>query len=189
MNNRIPVSIILLAVLLLGVFVFIGGPGLFTGSRETASESAPSAAATAQDSPSLSPAGASDIASPDMAVPLVRPETLEAESIESMKALIADLEASLEAAIEVREAAEAELDMSETDVAELEKFVDEIEARGDDPVDYADEGLEKFQPAFYRYQEAFAVFEQAELLEQGTRDALNDARRKLAALQQEADGE
>lgn len=89
---------------------------------------------------------------------------------------IAELEQSLQLAIERREQAELVLDESERDVERLEAFVAEIRARGEDPADYADEGLEQFQPAFMRYQRAFAVFEEAELVEQAAREALAEAR-------------
>lgn len=93
---------------------------------------------------------------------------------------IAELEQSLQLAIERREEAERVLDESERDVEKLEAFVAEIRARGEDPADYADEGLEQFQPAFMRYQNAFAVFEEAELVEQAAREALAEARAAAA---------
>ena len=89
---------------------------------------------------------------------------------------IAELEQALQLATERREQAEQVLDESERDVERLEAFVAEIRARGEDPADYADEGLEQFQPAFMRYQRAFAVFEEAELVEQAAQDALAEAR-------------
>ena len=89
---------------------------------------------------------------------------------------IADLQLALDAAIEMRQAAERKLLDSERDVEELEAYLDEIEARGEDPVDYADEGMEKFQPAFFAWQDAMQELEQAELIEAEARRALSERR-------------
>lgn len=89
---------------------------------------------------------------------------------------IAALEQALQIAVEWREQAEQQLDASERDVERLEAFVEEIRARGEDPADFADEGLEQFQPAFLRYEQAFAAFEEAERVEQLARARLAEAR-------------
>ncbi|MEN7341296.1 MAG: hypothetical protein AAAFM81_00080 [Pseudomonadota bacterium] len=89
-----------------------------------------------------------------------------------------DLESALAAAIEMREAAERKLEESERDVEALEAYLDEIEARGEDPVDYADEGIEKFQPAFFAWQDAMQEFEQAEIMEAEARRALAEWRER-----------
>lgn len=104
------------------------------------------------------------------------PASPDAGTVSGATYSIAELEQALQLATERREQAEQVLDESERDVEQLEAFVAEIRARGEDPADYADEGLEQFQPAFMRYQRAFAVFEEAELVEQAARDALAEAR-------------
>ena len=58
----------------------------------------------------------------------------------------------------------------------------EIEARGEDPADYADEGLERFQPAFYAYQDAFERLELAETMRASARAELDQAEDRLAQL-------
>ncbi|MEL6199514.1 MAG: hypothetical protein AAFR09_04820 [Pseudomonadota bacterium] len=131
---------------------------------------------------------------PSVAPPLERPASTQAEpsgeasepaelpaspdagTVSGATYSIAELEQALQLATERREQAEQVLDESERDVERLEAFVAEIRARGEDPADYADEGLEQFQPAFMRYQRAFAVFEEAELVEQAARDTLAEAR-------------
>ncbi|MEO0346069.1 MAG: hypothetical protein AAF229_07395 [Pseudomonadota bacterium] len=113
---------------------------------------------------------------PEAAAATREPQPREAPAADGPTYSIAELEQSLQLAIERREEAERVLDDSERDVEKLEAFVAEIRARGEDPADYADEGLEQFQPAFMRYQRAFAVFEEAELVEQAAREALAEAR-------------
>lgn len=128
--------------------------------------------------------GSTGDAAPASIVPgLVRPETLEAESIEAMRQRVKDLELALEATIDMRNEAVVALEASERDIEKLEAFVEEIEARGEDPADYAGEAMEQFQPAFFRFEDASAAFERAELLEQAAREELAKARAELAALE------
>ena len=131
---------------------------------------------------------AADAADAPVALPpaTTRPEDLEAESIEAMRQRVADLELALQTATDMRNEAEAALDASEREVEELEAYVEEMEASGKDPVDFADETMALFQPAFFRFEDASAAYERAELLEQAARDELAKARAELAAL--EADG-
>ena len=94
---------------------------------------------------------------------------------------VADAELALEMAVAQRKAAEVEIEKAEREVEELERWVAEIEARGDDPVDYADEGLEKLQPAFFAYQDASQRFELAEEMEVTATEELALAKAALSA--------
>lgn len=95
---------------------------------------------------------------------------------------VADAELAVRAAIAEREAAETEMEKAERDVEELERWIEGIEARGEDPVDFAEEGLAKLQPAFYAYQDAFDRFELAETMESSASDELAAAREELARI-------
>ena len=172
---------------LLILAVIVGVAIAFWPSRVEPPIEAPAgspAGSTAPTADTLDAPGTVPAPLPD--VELTAPEALEAESIEAMERRIADLQLALEAAINERKRAEADLQQSERDVSDLERFVEEIEERGEDPADYAEEGLEKFQPAFDRYQQSFNRLEQAEIMEETARDALDRARTKLEALKRDA---
>ena len=72
----------------------------------------------------------------------------------ALRQRIVELTFELEQLATQRSSAEAQLQQAERDVAALERFIEEIEERGEDPVDYADEGLAMYQPAFNAYQDA-----------------------------------
>ncbi len=95
---------------------------------------------------------------------------------------VADAELALEMAAAQRKSAEADIAIAEREVEELEQWVAEIEARGEDPVDYADEGLEKLQPAFFAYQDAVQRFELAEAMEITATEELALANAALSAM-------
>ncbi|MEO1595576.1 MAG: hypothetical protein AAFS02_10075 [Pseudomonadota bacterium] len=130
-------------------------------SRQPAQDTAQAPVSSLEPAPGLLPAG--DAAPAEAAVT-------------GTSQRVADLEQALQLAIERRQRAEQQLEASEKDVERLEAFVDDIVARGEDPADYAEEGLKQFQPAFMRYEQAFASLEEAELVEQAARDALAEAR-------------
>ncbi len=92
---------------------------------------------------------------------------------------VADLEGALALATERREQAERALDALESEVEELEAFIADIESRGEDPADYAEEGLQLFQPSFFKYQDSLFALEAAEELEDAAKQALAEARREL----------
>lgn len=104
------------------------------------------------------------------------------DRLASARQAVRDLELALGAAVEERKRAEALLEQSEQAVEDLERFIERIEERGEDPADYAEEGLEMFQPAFYAYQEAFSRLEQAEASEAALREELAGAEARLAAI-------
>ncbi|MEM7764901.1 MAG: hypothetical protein AAF290_12620 [Pseudomonadota bacterium] len=131
-----------------------------------------------------SPSAATEQA-PAATNPNPNPKPLSAENDASTSApadtvdmSVDQLELALAAAIEMREQAEAALADSEQAVEELEAYVAEIEARGEDPADYAEEGMKRFQPAFFAYQDAISELEQAELIESEARKALAAARNR-----------
>ena len=109
------------------------------------------------------------------------PETVS-ESVFEAHQRIRDAKLALQSAAGESKKAEAQLQQAERDVEELERFVDDIEARGEDPTDYADEGLAKFQPAFYAYQDAFDRLELAESMEQVATKELADAENHLTRI-------
>jgi len=94
---------------------------------------------------------------------------------------VADAERALQMAIAQRKAAEVDIQTAEREVEELERWVAEIEGRGEDPVDYADEGLEKLQPAFFAWQDAAQRFELAEQMEVTATEELALASAALSA--------
>ena len=159
-----PVAIGALSVLI------IGASGWLMLNREPASSA---------DATSFKPAASSTTANlggqdstPDF----------EASQVIKLRQRIDDLTVELEAVVDKRSSAEAMLQRAERDVAALERFIEEIEERGDDPVDYADEGLAMYRPAFDAYQEAADKLELAENKEQSTTKALAAAERELATM-------
>ncbi len=107
---------------------------------------------------------------------------VESASVTAARQRIEDATLALQVVVAERKSAEAELQQAERDVAALERFIEEIEKRGEDPVDYADEGLAKFQPAFYAYQDAFDRLELAETMEQVAAEELAGAGDHLARI-------
>jgi len=98
----------------------------------------------------------------------------------------ADVEtARLEFANAHRAVSEAEslIARSEQDLADLERFVEELEEQGEDPADHADEGLRRFMPAFEAYEIADEALERAEAAEALERIKLESAEQRLMALQ------
>ena len=79
--------------------------------------------------------------------------------------------------------AQALMSRSERDVEELERFIEELEARGEDPVDHAEEGMERFMPAFEAYEAAIDRLEQAEEEEAIARLEFLGAEQRLEAAQ------
>ena len=94
-----------------------------------------------------------------------QPGDRQPDAIAAARQRVADAELALETAIAARKAAETDMQAAEQELEKLERWVEEIEKRGDDPVDYADEGLARLQPAFFAYEDAFERFELAESME------------------------
>ncbi|MEL7312547.1 MAG: hypothetical protein AAFN07_13630 [Pseudomonadota bacterium] len=146
-------------------WVFAGGIGVAAVALAIWVAQAPPEPTTPVDLPVPAEASESIVTAP-----------LQDDASETLSQDVSNLEAALALAIERRVEAEQALDALEVEVDELEAFVDDIEARGEDPVDYADEGLAQFQPSFERYEAAFAALEEAEQVEQLARDALAEAK-------------
>jgi len=133
----------------------------------------------------------SDLAPPESGAKEQVPPVLEAnrelhesqmpskQSVVASRQYVEDLEQMLQAAVEMRSEAEEALITSEDELEELEAFVEEIKRRGEDPMDYAEEGMYQLQPAFNRYQDAAAALEQAEVQEKSARAALAAEQAKL----------
>lgn len=101
------------------------------------------------------------------------------EDVPEAEARVQELEAVLgDAERRLREAGRA-LEASEAEVTELEGIIADIKARGEDPADYSDLAMDRFQPAFFRYQDAQAAYDSAERLQAETRAALDAARAEL----------
>ena len=123
-------------------------------------------------------------------LPSTAPEQVtvrESIGIEAARQRVANAKLALQATVVEREKVEAQLAQAERDVTELERFIEEIEARGEDPVDYADEGLEMFQPAFYAYQQAFEQLELVESMHEAAQEEVAAAEQQLAELLAESD--
>ncbi len=101
-------------------------------------------------------------------------------SIDAARQRVEEASLALQSIVAQRKSAEIEMQKAERKVEELERFIEDIEARGEDPVDYADEGLAKFQPAFYAYQQAFDQLELAETMEQAATKELAEAEAQLS---------
>ena len=106
----------------------------------------------------------------------------QSEQVRAARQRVADAKLALQSAVDARESAEAEMQKAEVEIDELERWVAEIEERGEDPVDYADEGLARLQPAFFAYQDAFDRFELAETMEVEALEELTAANAELSEL-------
>lgn len=177
MNKRYVYFAIPVAALIIAALIALRAP---KQSTELESSETAAAAMEEQSRPGASQVSSSPASSATAAS--VSAGGDESAEIEQQKLIISELTRSLAAAIAAREQAEANLEQSEVAVAELEKYVEAIEARGEDPADYADEGLAMFQPAFYEYEESFALLKKAESMEQSVREALAEAKDDLADL-------
>lgn len=107
---------------------------------------------------------------------------VESTSLIEARQRVRNATLALQQAVAARKSAEAELQQTESSVEELESFIEAIEARGEDPVDYADEGLAMFQPAFNAYMDAFDRLELAETMEKAAADELVTAEQDLARI-------
>ena len=85
--------------------------------------------------------------------------------------------------------AESLIAQSERDLADLERFVEELEEQGEDPADHADEGLQRFMPAFEAYELADEAVKRAEAAEAIERIKLVGAEQRLLAAQRRLDAE
>jgi hypothetical protein len=138
------------------------------------------------DEPQSTPESASAAApGPGSAAAVSKPTIVDLEPADKpgdvayLRKRIKNLQSTLRDVVTQRASAEADLQQAERDVTELERFIDEIKARGEDPADYADEGLAMFQPAFYAYQNAFDKLELAEAMEQAAAEELAAAEAEL----------
>ncbi len=113
----------------------------------------------------------------------------EPAELQSARQRVADAKLAVQTAITQREAAAADLKTAEREVESLERWVADIEARGEDPVDYADEGLARLQPAFFAYQDAFERYELAEAMEAEATEDLAAAEAKLSKTLSSSGGE
>ena len=170
MHRRLfPAAAALLLVILL---LFFGASEL----REplTSDGDAPSASATLADDPELAtpvaPNGRRAMPATGESVVAV----LQAEQ------RVRDLEATVALAQQRLVKAEEGLAASEAEVEELEQMIADIKARGEDPADYGDLAMERFQPAFFRFQDAQAAYDNAERLRAEAESALVAARADLA---------
>ncbi len=111
----------------------------------------------------------------------------DAAAVAKLGAHVEQLRDALQAVVVERKSAEAQLQQAERDVTALEQFIEEIKARGEDPADYAEEGLALFQPAFSAYQDAFSKLERAEAMEQSATQELATAEKALASAHLRAD--
>ena len=153
------------------IVLFGAGVGVFLLSNK------PGAPPQDDELPELTDAPAN--VTPEQVVPA---DDTEPEAVRAARQRVADAEFTLETAIAQRKAAEADIQTAEREVEELERWVAEIEARGEDPVDYADEGLEKLQPAFFAYQDAAERLELAEEMEVAATEELALANAALSAM-------
>ena len=93
-----------------------------------------------------------------------------------------DLTVALDEVVAERSSAEILLQQAERDIASLERFIEEIEERGEDPMDYAEQGLAMFHPAANAYQDALDQLQLAQSKEKNAAKELADAKNELADL-------
>ncbi len=78
------------------------------------------------------------------------------------------------ALIEKRDALE-QFEAAEQALAQLEEYVSDLERRGEDPADYAEEGLEQFRPAYSNFENAQQRLQLAEAIIEDLRPQLSAA--------------
>ncbi|MFK8054267.1 MAG: hypothetical protein AB8F65_14965 [Woeseiaceae bacterium] len=168
MNKKVMVILVAAILIAIGVFFLAADERAREPSSDNQSRGEVIVATENEPAPSLAT--------------LEVPDTASMQTVAELEHAIDDLKLASAAARNMRELAEVELEKTEASLAELEQYVADIEARGEDPADFAEEGLERFQPAFYAYEERMAVLEQAEQMEAAVSDELRDAERRLAML-------
>lgn len=77
--------------------------------------------------------------------------------------------------------AEADLASLELELEAVERFVEQIEARGDDPARHAFEGMERLDPLIEQLDEKMRAIEEAESQEREARRAFDAAQEQLDA--------
>ena len=139
-----------------------------------------------EESPSLrkqsDSAEAEAVIDPVTAEPVLSNSSIDRQSKEVavLRQRIQSLEQQLREVGSKRRSAEAALVQAEYDVAELERYLEEIKTRGEEPSDYADEGVERFLPAFEAYQNAYEEREAAMARERTLTEELTIAKQALA---------
>ncbi|MEM7277530.1 MAG: hypothetical protein AAF385_05335 [Pseudomonadota bacterium] len=105
------------------------------------------------------------------------------------KSELSPIQLGLRAAlIEKRDALE-QFEAAEQALAQLEEYVSALEKRGEDPADYAEEGLEQFRPAYSDFENAQQRLELAESIIEDLRPQLSVAEFKAVHEQvQQSDG-
>jgi len=127
-------------------------------------------------------AQAEPVVAPVSAEPVLAASTIAEQSKEAaiLRQRIEELQSQLRAVVAERRSADAALAQAEDDVTELERYLEEIKARGEDPTDYADEGAARFVPAFEAYQRAYEQHEAAVAMENSITAELAVAEQALA---------
>ncbi len=180
---------ILIVVGLVGLFIAVG-PGRMRERGPTAEDRAGTERPVAGGQSPAPPAGAeSDPAARRPVAETLAKDPASDPGRELARARAAREEARVryEAARAGVAEAQALMSRSERDVEELERFIEELEARGEDPVDHADEGMERFMPAFEAYEVAIGRLERAEEEEAIARLEFLAAEQRLQAARRHAD--
>ena len=134
--------------------------------------------------PGVSPAPDAEVASgapapaPSADATALSPE--RRAEIEFAETALAEARSRHALAAEALESARADMAGLEDDVASLERYVEALKARGEDPADHAFEGMERFQPVLAKYQTLMAAYDRAEDGEREAREAVEEAERELA---------
>lgn len=151
----------------------------------TSGPSAPSVEPSASSTPSVprSPELSSDAIAaesaewtgskaPSSAVSPLAPATAEAEWAEAA--------ASHQTAERALKESEQSLNDVEREIEAVERFIEDLEERGDDPADFAEEGMAKLRPAIERFEARLEIVERNEGLEAEARARLDSAEAELA---------
>ena len=131
------------------------------------------------------PAAEQAVAAPEPAVPPAASALTLAERRERAERAVVAARAARESAVAELAAAEAEREEREREVERLEQFIADLKARGEDPVEHAEDGLALFKPAFENYQATALRIERAQATLQAAEAGLSSAEQSLAGLESE----
>jgi hypothetical protein len=162
----------------------------FAFLQPTSDVNAPSAQSSASSSPSMSGNMSGSIEQPAEAARAQGAGSTGPTAAASSVSPLAKAEAEWRSASALHQAAARALEESEQslndverEIEAVERFVEDLEERGDDPADFAEEGMAKLRPAIERFEARLEIVERNELLEAEAGARLEAAEAELARQQ------
>ena len=142
---------------------------------------APATSAATTPGDGNTPPVAQPAATPTAAAPgeAVRPPAQPATRAAARTALDAALREQAEAEAALR-TAELDLDELEDEIEAVERYVDALDAAGEDPARHAFEGMERLDPVIERFEARMAVVEAADARVAAANRSVEDARAALS---------